>query len=310
MTISHYFHFFVLLALLISALPSGATAQMAQTEPEKMQSTEAPYLIPASAYSINFVHKPGAKPNEATLRITQPLSMSGCMSVEPLETQTKILGSQLKITVSDPIVKLSKDAQYAQFGCKQSMNTIMADVTINRDEIMENAISKIVMSGPGGQDHYDIYVNQHKLSLFTKTKNTLTGKDVKVPGDAGKILFKPANLSQRKDSLTHWFYPDNLIILYAAPPPGKDISHDITKLANKNGLIGAEKELPGFSSPLTDKSTLYFIDQTGNLGHKLRAGGPTQFGNITMSEVFQGPQGPYNKEKNLPVYARLPGLLD
>ncbi|GJL85202.1 MAG: hypothetical protein DHS20C02_09770 [Micavibrio sp.] len=304
----------MLLALL---LPTSVFAQTEsqktkkQIEPSDFQNTEAPFLLDATLYEMNFVHKPDAKLNEATLRITQPLSINGCAKIHPLETQTKVQGRNIEITVSAPIVTLDNKGHYTQHGCKQNMNAVTADVTLNRDQLITDEINKVVFKGPGGKDRYDIYVDHNKLSLFTKLKDSLTRKEIKIKGVADKVSFIPSKITQRKDPLTYWFYPDNLVLVYAASPPaGKDISSKIAMLARRNGLVEAEKLIPGFSSPLTDQNILYFIDQAGNLGDKLRSGVPAQLGDITINETFRGSQGPYNKEKKLAIFARPPGLLD
>ncbi len=257
--------------------------------------SDAPYLLGNHGFLIEFVRKPDAKPNEATLRITQPISISGCLEISPLEAKIEQKHKSITVTVADAIVKVDNKPRYTQYGCKQSAGSVSTDITLNRDKMIEGAVNKIHLKSGGGNDQYDVHVDQNKISLFTKTRNAMTGQVMASKDARGKFFFMPAKSSKRTDPLTHWFYPDNLVVVYVPnAQPGADLTDDIKAMAIGGGLTGAEIAIKGFQSPVKDHNTLYFIDNSNKLRGQLKDGKPVPFGEI----------------ENMAVYVRQPGLFD
>ncbi len=307
MTASHLFR---LLAVFAVFIPFAASAQ--QSALQEIEENEVPYLLDAPIFSMNFVRDPKAAPNEATLRLSQSYSVSGCVNIKPMTVTPRIAGQRLEYTVSEPVVTLSKEPQYSQFDCKPSVNTVTTDIVFNRDIILEKKINKVTLRGPGGQDQYEIYANEHTLSLYTKVRDPMTGKYVKSSDGKGKEAFKPLKSTQRDDPLTYWFYPENTLVLYVpgtSENPGQ-LAERVHELAGKYGMIEAKFAMPGFVSPLKDQNVFYYVDQVGLHANKIRQNGAGPFGNITVKEMFQGPEGPHEKDTVVAVYARLPGLMD
>lgn len=308
-TASHFFRF---LAVFAAFVPFAASAQQTTPPLQEIEKNEVPYLLDAPVFNMNFVRDPKAAQNEATLRLSQSYSVSGCVNVKPMTVTPKISGQRLQYTVSEPVVTLSKEPQYSQFDCKPSVNTVTADIIFNHDIILENKINKVILKGPGGQDQYEVYADDHTLSLYTKVRDPMTGKYVKSSDGTGKKAFIPLKSIQRDEPLTYWFYPENTLIFYV---PGSDanpgqIAEQVNQLAGKHGMIEARFAMPGFVSPNKDKNVFYYVDQVGLHADRVRQNGAGPFGNITVKETFQGPEGPYEKDVAAAVYARLPGLMD
>src|SRR5690606_32843218 len=139
----------------------------------------------------------------------------------------------------------------------------------------------------GVMDIYNIELTHDKISLVPRTS----------------VAFRPLVSAAKADPLTYHFYPDNVVILYApSAPRGEDLSAEISSLARSKGL--AE------SSVLKNGPGLYFIDQSGTLAGSLDFNANAYVGTITAQQTFQGPDGPYQQEKPVDVYAKRPGMLD
>ena len=168
-----------------------------------------------------------------------------------------------------------------------------------------------MFSGPGGVESYDLYVDTNKLYFYRKVRDAERQKDLRLDFYEDKYFFKPSPSKTRHAPLTHWFYPDNVVMLTV---PGAQSNHDVRgqlrKIGSQRGFIELKALLDGFKSPTTHKNTLYFVDQTGRTAKSLGEDAGAAFGTVTVKEVFLGPEGPYDRAKKLDVIAKLPGTLE
>ncbi len=305
--------FIFLPAIVICTLVTAAFASLAFAEEfPRAEISDAPGLVPNYGYTMSFVRTEEMAYNEATLRIVQPIAVSGCMDISTPEAQTSIIGPSVKVVISPPVVKFDDSPKYGNSTCRKKSPSVTTDVILNRDELIKGDVSKIVLSGPGGEDTYDLHADKDKIYFFRKVKDSERQMDLRVDFFDDKYFFKPTDSKARHAPLTHWFYPENVVMLnvVSAPGSGLMVAYEIEKLATRQGFIRLRMLLKGFEPPSTDKNTLYFVDQTGitakSLSHDLGA----VFGTITVSETFHGPEGPYEQPKKLDVFAKLPGMFE
>lgn len=278
--------------------------------PKRIEITDAPMALPNYGYTINFIHKDGTAPNEAVLRVSLPLNLSGCYEVLPPETTVKVTGSQAEIIVSDPVIKKDKTPQYGHNTCKKNTGTVVADAVLDRDLLIRKKVNMLRLKGSVGQEKYDLYVDTDRLVLYTKARDFLTNEDRRIDWHGDKLLFKPYVGTQTETPLTYWFYPENTVVLSVPTARAdNDVSAEIKKFAQGRGMVALSSVIPDFEPPTQSTNKLYFVDQVGTLAQTL---GPQldNVGTVTVGETFYGPNGPYQRPKKLEVMASTPGLMD
>jgi hypothetical protein len=265
------------------------------TPDKPKKTTKAPDLglNTGSTFAVNFVRTSGASFDEATLRISMPVLVNGCVKVKMVPAKVQQLGSNLSITVEKPEVRLSKEPRYSQHSCGMKASGASVDVKINRADLMENGIKQIALKSKGsGGDTYYVEATHDNLTLIPKSTQ----------------IFKPNDSVSMPDPLSYWFYPANTVVLSVSRIAG-DLSPEIRQLAHNKGMVGLDDTIAGFEQP-AGQNKLYFVDQSGATVAKIKEGGTTSVGQIPETQIFSGPQGEYEKQVGLDVMAHLPGLLD
>lgn len=246
-------------------------------------------ILPQGTQFIYFVRTTEEKNGEATLRLVTPVSVNGCMNMIPPTVTVRRGAGMMAFKIQDGDVALDKSVRYAHYQCHQGANVAQADIKLNRAELMENNIKSLTFQTDGGaMDRYDVAWSSERLSLIPKNA----------------IAFKPFEGSGRIDPLSHYFYPESTIVLYA-PAAGKntDFSEAIKNLATSKGLAPVS-----FSG--ADAKGAYFTDPQDILASSLAFGANAYVGTINVPEKFHGPDGVQEREKPVDVYARRPGALD
>lgn len=246
-------------------------------------------ILPNGEQSIYFVRTPDAHSNEAVLRLVTPASVTGCLTLVQTIVTVQNNGNLLTIKVQPGDVTVDKSVRYAHFQCNQGSNVAMADIKLNRDEILSNNVKTMRFSIDGGAtDTYNVSMVGNTLTITPKTS----------------FAFKPFMGSPKSDPLSYNFYPENALILYApSAPRGVDLSEQIASLAQSKGMNAS-------NVGLKNESSAYFIDQSGVLANTLAPDGNAFVGNVVAEQTFQGASGPYQQKSDIQVYARRPGLLD
>ena len=246
-------------------------------------------ILPHGTQYIYFVRTPEEKSGEATLRLVTPVSVNGCMTMIPPTVTVRRGGRMMAFKIQDGDVALDKSVRYAHYQCHQGANVAHADIKLNRAELMENNIKSVTFqTGGGAMDTYNVEWSGERLNL--------------VPKNA--VAFRPFERSGRLDPLSHYFYPESTIVLYA-PSASKnaDFSEAIKNLATSKGLVPV-------SSSGADAKGAYFTDPQDILASSLAFGANAYVGTIHVPEKFHGPDGVQEREKPMDVYARRPGALD
>ena len=254
-----------------------------------------PSLLPTNGYAMYFVRAPNAGAREVTLRFTEPAALSGCVSIDTPKPEITRNGQYMQIKIGKPVVRLDKTVRYAHYECKGGPSFVESDITLNADELMKKKIQYITFKNESAADKYTVDVSNTRFMLVPQSTS----------------FFKPFDLPGRIDPLSYWFYPENTVILSA---PGasaqQDVTAEIRKMAQSKGLVELKTLIKNFKPPVTDKNTLYFVDQSGNFAKSLDAEQGRVFGTVQTSETFHGKAGAFDRLVNLDIHAKLPGLLD
>jgi hypothetical protein len=246
-----------------------------------------------NGFTLHFVRDLNVGADEAVLRISQPVSVNGCVDITMEPPVVEQRGAAISITVKQPKIVLNKKPQYSTHGCRMKMTGANADVKLNRADIMENGVKQIAFKVSGAPDTYMVDVTHNRLTLIPKTS----------------YMFKPNIGMGMPDPMTYWFYPVNTIVLIA-PRATQDVTEEITKLAHRNQMVGLEDTLIGFEQPPARENKLYFVDQTGKTAKQIDTEGTVFLGQVPQLTAYRGAQGTYEKETGIDVLAHRPGTLE
>lgn len=244
-------------------------------------------LLAQENFYLSFVPT-NVSDDAVILRMTSPTLVQGCANLKQPTYEATEQGQILMVKVGGPAVEMEKQPRYNQFDCAQKNNIVNLDLPLSRAKIEQTPIRKIAFRSANHTDYYAVEMRDGQLRLLPETQNA----------------FHPVKTSDGTDALTHWFLPENTVVLYV---PGatrtNDFSESVKKLAYTQGLIPLSDMVPGFTD--NKKNRLYFVDPSGFYAHSLDAQvKPVFFGRI-MNERKDG------KEPNtqtLDVYARTPYL--
>lgn len=253
-------------------------------------------ILPSFNYDIGFVRAPGAAPGQATLRLTTPLAISGCVHMKQPVVAIVETPPVLRLRLTEAELELDKSVRYAHFQCDVRTQFAYFELPLTRDELLEKGITRIALKSDAGQFR-DIVLDVNESRMIATSTSTKTGaKEMSVPG-AGGIA-------------TYWFYPENTIVL-GAPGAKLDAAarDEIDNRARVSGLVPLSDQLPGFEPGPELAQNAYFVDTSGRIKRQIEtAGKPVAFGSVTTSETYFGPNGQYQQPKNIAIYARLPGV--
>jgi hypothetical protein len=254
-----------------------------------------PRLLPNASQIFYFVRQPGAGPDEAFLRIITPLALTGCAKLRQPVMKIQENPPLILLSMTDAKMELDKTVRYAHYQCDVRRQYAMADLPLNRANLVEKGIKQIILNtGAGGSRNLKIEADEHKITVSAsgiRTKGVVSG----VPGAGGVSTF--------------WSYPENTIVLTA---PATQLSEatkaEITDQAEAAGLVPLTDVIAGFEPSANQADSLYFIDNSGRLKTQINeAEKPVLFETITGSEVYSGANGPYDRPVQIAVFARLPG---
>lgn len=245
-----------------------------------------------SSFSINLARGAG---NNPVLRISQPVSASGCFNISMPKPETSFQGPMLWVNVGAPTITIDKTVRYAHIDCPQAPQAVQSDVVLNRDRLIENKVRRMTLKNDFGIDNYTVNLTDSKLELIPQSST----------------LFKPNRQIKNKNPLVFWFYPENTVVLNVPQAKANDmISDDLNKLASAKGLINLSSVVKDFPQNDTPDKSFYFVDPSGITTKSLSEGGSIHFGEVKTFETFYGPDGAYEQPKALAVFAKLPGQTD
>ncbi len=252
-------------------------------------------LMPDSSYNMFFVRKDGTSNDQATLRLTSPVALNGCVKMVAPSVEKRRNGRVMFIDVTDAVVGVDKSVRYSHFQCKQGAHAPQLDVTLDRSELIDNDVNLIIMKTGAFTDYFDVEADLKAVTLTPRSSNA----------------FRPFKNPTIENPLEFVFYPDNLVVLHVPQAHGEpELNQQVQRVAEQEGLKPAsDKNIQPNIDEMHTKS-FYFIDDKRDFAQKLQNDGQMLFGQVHVPETLYGPNGPYQAPKKLDVYARLPHELD
>lgn len=212
---------------------------------------------------------------EAMLRLSTVVAVTGCAAVQPLRHEVEITNHYLDVVVKGYHIHFS-DTPHDTKTCKKGAQYSTADIPLDRKLIEDNGIEQIrlILDRGLGSDYYHVALDKDRLELTPRSQTVFK------PGKS------PAN---GQPVLTHWYYPENTVIL-TAPRPGQPQASLTGDFARANGLVTLESLLPGFTPPAGQNGRYYYVDGSGRIAAKL-----PDTGTLTVGDG---------------IYAQRPGLYE
>ncbi len=264
-----------------------------------------PALLPNYYYFSRFIRSPEDGPDDITMRLLSPLSVTGCLDISAMSVKVISNGPLLRLELIEAEVKIDSSIRYAHYECDISNNFAQLDIKLNRADLLKNNTNRIIMRGTTSGLQFEIKIkelNERKITVETKAPDLL---DYDLP------------ITEAPRILTHWFYPNDTLMLHVPALPRnaseemrKDVRKALTQLAYAKGLTPLKDSFKDFKHLEVYSEVDYFRDPSKRFIKALNFGHDEIIGKIEVFEKFYGPNGPYKRPRELDVFARLPGTYN
>ncbi len=299
-------------ALMISALPSSATAQD-RTESQlydpthmgskneaaeiiqrrQRESMSSKGFITPQTIDLSIVHYDYMEPDQFGLLMAVPDVVSGCYKLSPLQYETKFVDPYfLEITVKN-YRRTLVDESGGSKQCDRNNQTATALMVLSKKDMMARQTKQLRLSNGSVTDTYDIVLNDDMLELIPRSM----------------MVFRAQNLrGPLEDRMMYSFKGETLVALYVPmAQPGDDIQKQVEDFARVRALSPAyEGDVPAQVG--AQKAVWYFYDDDGHIRNKIGEKGYTEIGEIQVSRPYDGPEGRTATSVNLPVFVAKPGI--
>lgn len=263
--------------------------------------TEGTGLLPNFSYNFAMLRKPQASPDDLNLYISSPGTITGCLSKESASIQTVKIGPALQIRIKEGQTDIDRETvRYYHYECKPETGMVEMHLTLSKDRLIKDKITKLTLFSEAVGPFNDIMLDIHSDRIEVSSKLV----------DLSRFGI-PAQTSSQ--TLTHWLYPENTMILYSS---AVDLTHEKTRsnvlrLARRLGLTPLDELIPAFKKEIRHNDKMLVVDTSGRFKDRLTDQRDTfVLGKIRQSETYFGANGPYEKAIEQTIYARMPGIYE
>lgn len=250
---------------------------------------------------ISLLRKPELTEDQFILRITDPHPITGCAEISNYAYSTEYREIYLDIKLEGVTVDMRNQPQYAHFQCDQGMKFPVADIVMNRQDLVKNETQQIRLHNRNDTNYYNVTLHDDRILIL--------------PDEADRALarrFKPHNIPGKKTSLVYWFYPLGTMVLWIPEAENTpEMRESLRSFAAERGLVPLETVFPDFESPLTNNEYQYFVDTSGDLANSdpdLVNGKP--IGTIATKKLVYGLYKDEYEPAEMTVYAKTPGMYE
>jgi len=266
-------------------------------------------LLPNDFYGVAFVHLPGASPNDMTINVASPGTISGCLKVKPAQITPEFIGESLILNMTEAQFRVdTSTVRYAHHQCELASNASLTEVTVHLDELKSKNVKKLSIKSKTIGKFIDgtIKIDDHKVTLESETG--------RLDGRLSEKILCHGDDKPPECKITFWIYPPHTVVLSSNAlnkSANKNLIQQIKSLGSARGLTPLEDIIPGFEPDRAHKDLVYMVDDKNIYGNDLATPEDRYlFGGITTTEVFYGPQGAFDKPVKKAVYARMPGIYE
>ncbi len=235
-------------------------------------------------------------PGDFVLRLAGEYGVSGCPKISPLSYSMEMQGGTVVVKLGDYTVDLRNLPQAPEYQCPRVPRYPSAEMVLNARMLAADGVNQVRFESPGRFDYYDIKQGEGFIQL--------------VPGplQTPKSKIRPLQSDYTKNALKLWFYPSGTLVLKV---DGSDDDGSLAKavadFAAQQKLVPLETVLKGFTSPLADPYSFYYVDQSNTLSHQPGIENGVSVGTINLSTKVEGYDGEETVNRPVTVVAHTPG---
>ncbi len=247
--------------------------------------------------------KPKAKPGDFILRMTSRYGQSSCYKFSKIGYKVEYQDIYLNIGATVFKIDARDMPLHPEYECNMQTVYPSAEVPLNVDEMKKNGVEQIRFQDDGETDYYDVIYGDHYIEIKEQPPKVTT-----------EPRYQPVyNFGNVKKPLRVWLYPAGTVILRASGVPhGIDIRGRLDALAGEKHLAPLENVIKGFTSPIDDTDSFYYVD-TSKKRQLLKEDGIKDgipFGVVTIPATVYGADGEESIERPIQVFAHTPGAYE
>lgn len=269
------------------------------------------YREQPSRVGLALMRHPDLPPGKFVIYLTTQNNITGCVKFGNLEHEAIFKQKTLEIIVESYTVDMRNLTKAPHYDCYQGIKNPSAKIVLDRDDIIDRGLEKVVFKTGRRGEEYDIKINDQFVRLMPAQRRA-SGSPLTKQAAPAPRRFENLSISGVKNSLIHWFYPEGTMILTIPDAkPDQDTAAAMVDFMRKNNLTPIEDILPDFRQPTTTTQVYYVVDKKGTFAHQpqMKSGGMV-IGAVEVEDTLYGLHHDYAAGEALTVMARLPGAYD
>lgn len=239
--------------------------------------------------ALQLIRLPSNTSNEITLRISTKEEILGCAVSNGINTTTTVNQYAMDIHVDGYSLRPPEDGE----NCQSGTPLIKADIILNKQQIQDNEIKKIVIHDGATLDIFNIVIKGTEFTLAPR---------------GNPILFKQRDWDLGgRDPMKNFFLERDAIMLYLKKYPHVNIQTAITEFAKQNKLVQTKfLETQPAASDLRNEMLFPFRDISGRFVKILNQPGEHKVGSFAIHNDRSGPFRAWPETSTFDVYMKKP----
>lgn len=252
------------------AIIAAICGSLLMAAPSRAQEDNVTVVMP-DKMSVEMVRN---ETGGASIRVTSPTVINGCLVIPPLEYKRQYSGMYLDIAFAGYKMNFPEDRSP---GCNKGLQYPRVDIPVSLQSLQSNKVEAIrfMLGAQGRMDIYDVDLGENSITLLPRTDNIFKLGKPRLGGIVPTTVV---------------IYPRSTLILTAPSIPQETRADEIRKFAEANNLAPLETELPDFVMPLGRDDRYYYIDKSGEIAEKVQS-----YNNVNLTNM---------------IYARRPGAYE
>ena len=258
----------------------------------KQQSLSASTAIPAGIVNVSIIHPNYLESNQFGLLMSKANSIIDCNEYSPLEYEASYIENYYMDINVKHYRRTLKETQSPQFDCDTKSKIISGLIIFNVDDLKKKNVRQMRFSNGTSRDTYNVSITEDSVRL---TPESMTA-------------FKAQNLQGPDKTYIEYNFTDNTLLTLQVPmaQDGEDVMQAVRSLASQNALQ------PVFERKGLDTSgqnnVFYFTDPNGRALEQIGTEGYTEFGTISVTRPYDGPNGRVGMPTPLKVFLTRPNV--
>jgi hypothetical protein len=245
----------------------------------------------------------GGKAGDFIIRLASRYGQSGCQHIGKVGYSLEFQDMYLNIGALQYAVDMDNLPLHPEYQCGARVVYPSAEIPLNVAMLKQNGTEQIRFQDTGESNYYDVIYGDHYIEIAPQP-----------PKVFAEPRYQPAkNFGNVKNPLKVWLYPVGTVILRASNVPhGTNIRGQIDALARQHHLVPLDSVIKGFTSPIDDANSFYYLDKSKKLDVAKQEGiadGIT-LGTIDIPATVYGATGDESIELPVKIFAHTPSAYE